>query len=454
MLSGIFAGCLCTPLGSEVQNPAGLVYVVPVKGEIEKGLTYFITRAVKEAEKAQANALVIHMDTHGGDLMSTETIMETLLDCSVETYTFVDKKAFSAGAFIAVATKHIYMAPASVIGAATPVAAGPTGGPQELGEAMEEKITSGVRALMATAAEKNNHPRRIVEAMVDRDVEIKNVIEKGKLLTLTNREAEKKSVGLSEGTVENLNALIEKIAGEKAQVINMEISWSEKIARMITSAGLRGLLLMLGLLGIYIEVKTPGFGVGGTTALVCFALFFFGHYVAGLAGWEELLLLIIGVILLSVELFVLPGFGIAGLSGITLILASFILAMTGAKTVPGIPWWNQRQYEQAFYTVGLAIAGSVAMAFLTLKLFLPRTPFWDKISLESAETKEKGFAITSFENFLGKDGESQTVLRPSGKAIFDEEILDVVAEGEMIPKDTEVKVIRVEGNRIVVAKND
>jgi membrane-bound serine protease (ClpP class) len=153
-------------------------------------------------------------------------------------------------------------------------------------------------------------------------------------------------------------------------------------------------------------------------------------------------------------MFVLPGFGIAGLSGIALILASFILAMTGAKAVPGIPWWNQKQYEQAFYTVGLAIAGSVAMAFLALKLFLPRTPFWDKIALESAETKEKGFTITSFENFLGKEGESQTVLRPSGKDIFDEEILDVVAEGEMIPKDTRIKVIRVEGNRIVVAKND
>lgn len=430
------------------------IYIVPVKGEIERGLAYFVTRSIREAEENKAKALIIHMDTHGGDLMSTETIMEALLDCSVETYTFVDKKAFSAGAFIAAATKHIYMAPASVIGAATPIAMGPAGSPQDTGKAVEEKITSGVRALMAAAAEKNNHPRKIVEAMVDRDVEIKGVIEKGKLLTLTSKEAEKKKIGLSEGTIENLDALIKKIGGENVQVVSTEISWSEKIARMVTSSGVRGLLLMLGLLGIYVELKAPGFGFGGTTALICFAFFFFGHYIAGLAGWEELLLFTIGFTLLSIEIFVLPGFGIAGLSGIALILSSFVLAMTSVRGIPAIPWWNQNQYEQAFYSVGIAISGSIALGFLGFKYFLPKTHIWGKISLENAETKEKGFTVTSFEKFLGEVGLAQTMLRPSGKAMFGEEILDVVTEGDMILKDTKVKIIRVEGNRIVVAKND
>ncbi len=441
-------------VGNSGQEALKKVYVVPVKGEIERGLAYFVNRCIKEAEKSHAEALIIHMDTHGGDLMSTEIIMEALLDCPIITYTFVDKKAFSAGAFIAVATKHIYMAEASVIGAATPVAMGPTGSAQDMGEAMEEKITSGVRALIATAAEKNGHPRKIVEAMVDRDVVVKGVIEKGKLLTLTNREAEKKSIRLSEGTVENLEILIKKIAGENVQVVRPEISWAEKIARLITSSGVRAALLMLGLLGIYVEVKSPGFGIGGTAAIACFSVFFFGHYVVGLAGWEELLLFIAGFALLTIEIFVLPGFGVAGLLGIVLILTSFVLAMTGMKSLPGIPWWNQRQYSQALYSMGIAVAGSIALAFLALKFLLPKTPFWGKISLESAETKEKGFTVMSFEKFLGERGVSQTMLRPAGKAEFGEELLDVVTEGEIIEKGTKIRIIHVEGNRIVVAKND
>ena len=450
LIACIFLAWFYTGPEGEVENSPGAVYIVPVKGEIERGLAYFVRRSVMEAEKNKAKALIIHMDTHGGELAATETIMEILLDSSVETYTFVDSKAFSAGAFISVATKHIYMSEASVIGAATPIAVGPTGGPSEIGEAVEEKITSAVRALMAAAAEKNGHPREIVEAMVDRDIEIRGVIEKGKLLTLTNKQAEAKKVGLSEGTVKNLDELIEKIGGGK--IVRMEISWSEKIARLITTSGVRSLLLMLGLLGIYVEVKTPGFGLGGTAALVCFSLFFFGHYIAGLAGWEELLLFTTGIILLSLEVFVIPGFGVAGLLGIILIVASFILAMTEVGTIPGIPWWSQKQYEQALYSMGIAIVGSIALAFLALRFFLPKTPLWSKISLGSAETKDRGFAVKSYEQFLGKVGCAQTMLRPSGKAIFEEKILDVVTEGEMIQRGAEVKIIRVDGNRIVVAE--
>lgn len=460
LIPGIFLACFCIvgenleiyslPLESDVENSQAPVYVVPIRGEIERGLVYFVRRSVREAEKNKAKALIIHMDTHGGEFRATENIMEALLDCSVETYTFVDKKAFSAGAFISVATKHIYMSEASVIGAATPIAVGPTGGPAELSEAVEEKITSGIRALMGAAAEKNGHPQKIVEAMVDRDVEIKGIIEKGKLLTLTNKKAEMKKVGLSEGTIENIDELIRRIGG--GEVVTMEISWSEKIARLITSSGVRSVILMLGLLGIYVEVKTPGFGIGGTTALLCFSLFFFGHYIAGLAGWEELLLFIVGFILLAIEIFILPGFGIAGILGIIVIFTSFVLAMTEIGTIPGTAWWSQKQYEQALYSIGVAIVGSIGLAFLALRFFLPKTLLWGKISLETAETKDRGFTVKSYEEFLGKAGYAQTMLRPSGKAVFEEEILHVVTEGEMIPKGAEVRIIRVEGNRIVVAE--
>lgn len=453
MIAAVFTCLFCGFAATDaVKDTSEKIYVVPVKGEIEKGLAYFVQRCVDEAADSDAKAVILHMDTNGGELGATENIMRTLLRCPFETYTFVDNKAFSAGALISVATKHIYMAPASVIGAATPIAMAPGGGVQNLGEAVEEKITSGVRALIATAAEENGHPRKVVEAMVDRDVEIRGIIEKGKLLTLTNKEAAKKQVNLSEGTVSGIDELIKKIGG--GTVVTMKVSLAEKVARMVTNSAVRSLLMMLGMLAIYVEIKAPGFGVGGISALVCFGLFFFGHYIAGLAGWEEFVLFAAGVAFVMVEIFLIPGFGIMGLSGMLLILGSFILAMTGVEKFPEIAWWNQEQYQQAFHSLGIAIAGSVGLAVAAFKFILPKSSYWGKISLEDTEMREAGFSISSYGEYLGREGISQTMLRPSGKAKFGEKILDVVTEGDLIPRGTQVKIIRVEGYRIVVTKKD
>lgn len=425
------------------------VYTIRISGEIERGLAYFIRRAVREAEDNSADAIVVVMDTPGGDFASTEAIMRVLLDTPVETYTYVEGHAFSAGAFIAVATENIYMAPATVIGAATPVAAGP-GGPAEMGEAMEQKITSGIRAIMRAAAEENEHPLELVEAMVDRDVEVEGFIEKGKLLTLTNRQAEE--AGLSRGTFPSLEALLSGLFGENVDVVGTEISWAEKLARLLTSSGARSLLLMLGLLGLYMEARTPGIGLAGAVAGISFVLFFFGHYAAGLAGWEELILFLLGVGLLAVEILVIPGFGVAGLLGILFILGAVVMAMVGLPDVPGIPWWSGAQFQQALQTLSISLAGSIAAAVLVLRFVLPRTPMWNIISLDASERNDQGFQVPSRLEFLGKKGTAKTMLRPVGKAEIGGEVFNVISDGELIRKGEDVRVLSVEGNRMVVSR--
>ncbi len=448
ILSYVLTSFLPQPAASEEKdNPT--VCIIPIKGEIELGLASFVNRAVKKAQDRKADAIILQIDTNGGALDATESIMETLLDTTIETYAFIDRKAFSAGAFIAVSTQHIYMAEGSVIGAATPVAMSPTGGPMEISEAVEEKITSGMRALISAAAEKNGHPSKIVEAMVDRDVEIEGVIEKGKLLTLTSKKS--KEIGLSEGTVSNINELLKTAGLAGAKTLTAAPSWSERFTRLITSSGVRAALMMLGLLGIYVEVKAPGFGLGGVTAIICFALFFFGHYLAGLAGWEEPFIFIAGIMLLTIEIFLLPGFGLPGIAGVMLIFTSLILAMTKPGALPGFPWWKDPQYGQALYTTGLAFVGSIALGALSYKFILPKTPLWSKLVLQATSPdapplQEQG----NLNPYLNKVGRSVTMLRPAGKADFDGKLLDVVTEGEFLSEGASIRVIHTEGNRIVV----
>jgi len=255
---------------------ANNVVVVPIKGEINKGLIYILHRGLKEAEAINASIVILEIDTNGGRLDATEEIMQMLLASPMKTISYINTKAFSAGAFIAVATDTIYMAPASVIGAATPVSISPTGGVQGTSNSFEEKITSGTMALIKTAAQHKGHPDRIVSAMVDRDIEIEGIIAKEKLLTLTNIEAEQDSVNLSRGTVKTIEELLNKEGVVDPIVTYIIPSWSEDLAILVTNSGVAGILMMIGMMGIYLEFKTPGFGLGGMMALLCFALFFWG----------------------------------------------------------------------------------------------------------------------------------------------------------------------------------
>lgn len=427
-----------------------IVYIIPVKGEIERGLVYLIQRGVKEAEENQASLIILDMDTQGGRLDATKMIMRTLLNTKIETYTYINSWAVSAGAFITAATNHVYMSPGAQIGAAAPMIGGPE---TKVTPTIEEKMVSASKAMISSAAEKNGHPSKIYEAMVDKDIEIKDVIEKGKILSLTNKQAEADNVKVSKGTVENIEKLLEKIGADKAKIERVEISWAEIMARFVTGSVVAGILMMLGLLGIYTEIKTPGFGIGGTVAIICFALFFLGHYLAALTGWEELVLFFIGVILLSIEIFVTPGFGFMGVTGIICIVVSLILSMAGVTPdLPGLPeisGWDLSQYQKALYTFVSAMIGSIILAVILGKFVLPRTSAWQYLSLASQESGFSSFK-KDYSSLIGKTGVALTILRPSGKVIIEEEKIDVVAEGDFINKDMKVEVIEVEGNRVIV----
>ncbi len=428
------------------------VYVIPVEGEIAKGLVWVVRRGIREAEEAGAEAVVIWMNTNGGAADATEDIMELLARTGLPTYTFVDIRAFSAGAYIAVATDHIYMAPGSMIGAATPIAASPLTGPAQMDESHAEKITSAFRAMIASTAEEKGHPVEVVEAMVDRDVEIPDLIEKGKLLTLTNTTAVE--AGLSRGTVSDLDQLFQEAGFPDAPREVIRVTPAESLARFITGSTITVLLLLGGLAGIYFEIRSPGFGLPGILGLSLLAVFFFGHNVAGLAGREVLILFVVGLVLLLIELFFTPDFGLMGAGGIVCILLSFILAM-GRGPLFDPQTIVHPNYFRAVTLFGIALGGFLILILSTYRMvFTSSSPLYGRFVLTAAEKREQGFESSEagISDLVGSRGEALTKLRPAGKARLGGRPVDVVSLGEYIDRGEEVRVVAVDGNRVVVRK--
>ena len=438
--------------------PDAPVYVIPVRGQIEGALLYVLRRGIAEAERQDAAAIVLVMDTPGGTLDAAGDIVRSIQNAKPPVYTFVEKNAFSAGAIIALATKGIYMAPGSVIGDALPIMMTPIGGVQEMSEGLEEKAVSAVAALVRAAAQHAGHDPELAEKMVRRELEYKIgddvVSPAGRLLTLTAEEAARPGKEgkplLSAGTAADLPAVLEQMALAKQPVVEMQITAAEKIARLI--AGAAPILMIIGFLGIYIEIKTPGFGLPGILGAACLALFFWGHHIAGLAGMEDLLMFVAGISLILVELFLIPGFGFAGLFGIALVFVSLVGAMV--RIVPGseswIPVWTDLQLP--IFKTGVALVGTGAGALL-LGRFLPRSRFFGRLALSTATAAAEGYtAAPDTSALVGQTGVALTPLHPAGAARFGDERRDVVTAGEFLDAGTPVRIAEARGNRIVVAR--
>jgi membrane-bound serine protease (ClpP class) len=451
-LFSLLALLLTTTVRAEESNAAPLVYIIPIEKMIEPALLYVVRRGVDEATRNKADAIVLHMDTTGGRVDSAVAIVGALGRSDIPVYTFVEREAISAGAMIAISTPHIYMKPGSVIGDITPISMGMTGSVQDLPEAVEEKMTSYVAAHVRSAAEQGGHNPELAEAMVRRAIEFKIgdvvISESGKVLTLTNTEAEQlvgddQSPLLSEGTVDNIDSMLEAIGLHHAKIVTMEVTGAEKLARLI--AGIAPILMMLGLGGIWLEFKTPGFGIFGIAGISCLLLFFFGHHIAGLSGMEDVLIFALGVVLLAVEVFITPGFGIMGLSGLVLIVASFVSAMS--EHLPG-KWrpvdFSPETFSGPFLKVMISFAGSIALVILAGK-FLPNTKAFRHLTLEECSP-----SAADLTELIGEEGISHSDLRPGGAAYIDGVKRDVVTQGDYIPRQTEIRVIEVHGNRIVV----
>lgn len=439
-------------------TPSPVVYQIPIKDMIEPSLLYIMRRGMKEAESAGADAIVFVMDTPGGRVDTTEEIIRLIEAIKLPTYTFVEHNAISAGAIIALATDYIYMAPGSKIGDAMPVIASPQGGMQQLGDAEREKIESYVDSLIRGIAQRKGRSEEMASAMVRRTVEYKigdEVISKeGEILTLTHLEAERiftidgvERPLLSEGTVATVEEMLKRVELAGAEIKSLEITGVEKIARVI--AMVAPILLTIGMLALWIEFQTPGIGYGALVGAVCLVLFFFGHHIAGLAGHEEILLFALGLILLLVEIFALPGFGLIGLTGIFLMVWSLLVSMAPSlPNGPMIPSLPDLRIPIRNLVVSLLLSG-VGMLLLSRSLPKSRSASW--LVLKESTSKSAGYSSSEEHNeLLGQLGRTITPLRPGGAAMFGEKRRDVVARGEFIGEKTPVKVVEVHGNRIVV----
>jgi membrane-bound serine protease (ClpP class) len=440
------------------------VYVIPIEGQINQSLVYTIRRGIAEAKEQDAAVLILDMDTPGGSVPATRQIMTALIAAGeeIQTCTFVNKWAISAGAFISVCTDDIYMAPLSQIGAAAPVMMSPLGGTQEMPDTMNEKMVSALSAVVRSAAEAKGHDVKLIEAMIRSETEYKigdTVISKeGELLTLTNTEAERQvddppRTLLSKGTVKDLDELISVLGYSGATTVHLEISPAEKMARWIQMFS--ALFIGGGLLGLYIEFKTPGFGVFGIFGLFLVGVWFWANYIAGVAGAGEILAFMIGLLLLTLEIFVIPGFGITGIAGFFLMLAALLMAMVPhiPSNVPGLPAYPiLPDIQISFLHLGLSMVLTMFSA-LILARYLPETQLFQHITLNKATDVKEGFDATgTSDDCIGLIGTAVTQLRPAGSGDFDGKRMSVVSRGEFIDTDSPIRIVDVRGNRVIVER--
>ncbi len=448
-------------LGIQSVSPAAespkRVFVVPIRDEIMPPIVYIIRRGVKEAMEAKADLIVFDMKTDGGRIDVTEEIIDIIQNFKGETVTYVNDRAFSAGSFISVATQKIYMAPQSVIGAAAPIMMSPGGqGVQDLPSTYEAKMNSAVRALVRRIAEKNGYNIDVIEAMIDKDKELiidgKTLNKKGEILTLTDTEAaaeygDPPKPLISSGTVASLDALLDKLGYAGAERTVIKPTGAEKLGTWINA--ISPILLIVGIIGIYIEVKTPGVVLPGVIAVIAFLLYFTGAYVAGLSGMEWVIVFVIGLALVISEFFVHPGTILPGLVGMALILVSLVMAMVdmypGTPAMPTIP-----QIKLPVENLMISLVSSLVIMIILARI-LPKTPVYRNLVSQGASgvVSEKA-QLQQQASRIGQQGVAVSNLRPGGKAQFGDEILDVITQGEMISQGQKVRIVGNSGTEAVV----
>ncbi len=420
-------------LGSVGTAPEPVVYRISVNGVIENGLAPYIARSLREAEAAGAVAAYLDIDTPGGRVDAAQRITDAVRRATIPVYAYVNPRAFSAGAMIALASDGIYMRPGGVIGAATPV--------DGEGQKASPKMVSAMRAEFRALAEERELDPRIAEAMVDNDIEIPGVVKKGELLTLSTNEALR--LRFAKASINDESQLLAAIGAPNARVIATMTNWAEKVVRFVTNPLVSPLLLSLGVLGIIFEIKTGGFGAGGLVGLLALGLFFGSSFLLGLAGWEVVLLLGLSAVALAVEAFVLPGFGIAGLIGLLAIGGAVVLAMVG-----GSPTGSD--VMQAVTVLGASLLITAAVIYAWLR-HLPTSTRFAGLFLRNDMPQAQGYiSALPRGDLVGQHGLAVTDLRPAGTAQVGDERLDVVTEGAYLPQGTPIEVVRSEGYRHVV----
>lgn len=409
------------------QNEEGLVYVVDVKDTVERGLYAYMERGFREAEEAGAEHIILDIDTPGGAVIAAEDIGHLMQNSDIPITAFVNPNATSAGAFIALNADNIVMAPTASMGSAAVV--------DLEGNMGDEKTTAFWISKMESAAEVNGRDPIYARAMVDPDVAIEGLVAKGKLLDFTATKA--KEHGYAEAIADDLEGVLAFLGLEGATVEHVEMAFSEHLARFITHPIVASILLSLAGLGLIVELYSPGFGVPGSIGIASLLLYFFGHLIAGFAGWESVILLAAGLVLIMIEIFV-PGFGIFGILGLAAMIGSIALASEDVVT--------------GLINMGIALVVTVIVA-LILARFMNKKGVWNQFVLrEGVPVTEMETMIQKKSELIGKKGVTVTPLRPSGTVKIDGKHYDVVSIGSFVDKGSPVQVENVDGPRIVVSE--
>lgn len=428
----ILTGMVLTTLLAPAARAQDVVYRVPVTGTIELGIAPFIKRALSEAEQAGARAVILDVNTLGGRVDAALQIIDAIGSTPIPVYAFVDPRAISAGALIAISTDSVFMIADATMGASTVVDA--------QGSKVSEKAQSVMRAQFRALAERRGLDPRIGEAMVDETIAIAGVVEEGKLLTLTAAEAEEVGYGI---TVAGFDDLLARLGIQGAEIVRPQVNWAETLVRFLSNPLVAPILLSVGVLGLIIEIKTPSFGLAGMVGLGSLAAFFGSHLIIGLAGLEEVLLLGAGLVALGIEVFVVPGFGIAGVVSIVCIGAAVFLALLGS-----LPTWTDVARAAGVLATSIGIIG--ATIYVVVRN-LPTSDRWRGIFLRTATSSAEGYVSgTARDDLLGRIGTALTDLHPGGTVQLDGERLDVVTVGDYVQRGAQVRVVRAEGYRLVV----
>lgn len=430
--------------------PDSLVYRVPIEGTIDLGLPLFIERSLKAAAEEGAIAVIFDIDTFGGRIDAATQIKDAILDSPLLTVAFINRRAISAGALISLSCDKIYMTRGGTIGAATAV--------DMQGQKGSEKVISYMREEFASTAESTGRNVEIAKGMVDEELSFTHLeidgksIEvtdlegrkEGKLITLTTELAKKYKI--ADGDAETIDELLAKLGLANAEVISTKTSWAETIVRFLTNPVVASLLMTFGFLGILFELQQPGWGVSGTIGAICLALALGAGYIVELASATDLLIIFVGVLLLLIEMIVIPGFGLAGIGGIVLVIFGLYRLL-----LPDVPVSGEVA-EMAMVGLTIGIIGGLVGLILLFKL-MTKTKFWKKLATPDVQDHERGYDTSlGLEDMVGEEGVTESDLHPSGWVISGNKRIFVVSEGTFIEESEKVKIITVDGNRVVVRK--
>jgi len=417
------------------------IRVIEIATEVDLGMVSYVERAAAEAEKEHA-VILLHVNTFGGRLDAATKIRDAIINAKVPmTVAFVDKRAISAGALITLAAQKIIMSSGSTMGAATPI--------YETGEKASEKVNSYMRAEMRSTAERNHRDPKIAEAMVDEsgglDTTYNIKLPEGKLLTLTTEDALK--VKYADAQAESIDSALIAAGIESTNVTKTEEGFGDKIIRFLTSGFVSSLLIMIGLAGIFYTIKTGHFGSITIAAIAALILFFAGQYITSVAPLIAVVLFLAGVVLLLLEITPIPTFGFAGVLGILGVSIGLFLALAGdLRTL------TPERMTQTFVTLAIALVGLIVLGFLIVK-YGPKALWLRKFRNEET-TADTTFYATQQAQLIGKQGITQTMLRPAGTVLLEDRKIDAVTGGQFIPPGTAVTVVRMNGNTAVVQTMD